>query len=597
MKYGRRWYGGMTLALAVAVAMAVCVYAQSPVEPPVEQNDAVANTTQNADTNATTNSGPAGSADGVAPDVAAEYPDAPAGAIVTPDGWFPPRQFNSPPQNPGTIYFIPIHGEMMSSALDSIIRMKATQAVRNGARVIVFDIDTPGGRLDVTERIISIITRDLQDVFTVAFVNPQAISAGSLVAVACDRIYMTPGGRIGDARPISSTGEAVDPGDRAKIESYIRAMVREPADAAGYNVALVEAMISLNIEVWLIRHNTTGQLQMVSAIDWAHRIPNAPPLRRLVEPGWGNPAANRNSNEDNRQVDDDGQWRFVRVIVGGDNILTMTTSEAQALGFTGEAVADRDELARRLGAEEQVFMADDLGQKIAAFLTSMGVQMLLVIGMIFFLYMEFQEPGLGIFGGLALVCLALLLGGRYFVGLADWWEIILILIGLVLIALEIFVIPGFGVAGISGIVLVVLGLLFSAIPTPPGELPLPTSETAIYYLKRSVLTLGVGFIGGLVLTLIAMRHMKHIPLGSKIVLGKVPEFNEPPAPEDSPLRGIQVGDIGTVESTLRPVGKIRVGDTLCDAVTESAFIEAGTRVRVLKRDGNRLVVEKTGEEQ
>ena len=508
---------------------------------------------------------------------------APPGARITPEGWFPPRQFAEPPSDPGTIYVIPIHGPIMDSAFDRVVRMKVAKAVRNGARIIVFDMNTPGGRLDVTERVMSIITRDLRDVFTVAYVNHKAISAGALISVACDRIYVTPNSSIGDARPVNIGSGSIDPGDRAKIESYWRALVREPAQAAGYNIPMVEAMISLNIEVWLIRHRQTGQLQMVNATDWAGRLPGVDSSALLTPP---------RATTDSRTP---GEWEFVRVLVGDSDMLTMTTSEAQFAGFTDAAVPSRQALAEQLGATDYVFVADDLGQRIARFLTNFMVQFLLFVGLIFFVYMEFQEPGLGLFGGLALFCLVLLVGGRYFVGLAEWWEIALIVIGLILIALEIFVIPGFGVAGISGIVLVVLGLIFSAVPSPPGEWPLPTNETAVYYLRESLLILGLGFIVALVLIVVAARNMKRMPLGSKLVLADVPRFDEPPTPDDSPMHTINIGDLGTVEATLRPVGKVRIGDALCDAVAESAFIEAGAKVRVLQHDGNRLVVEKVGE--
>ncbi len=526
----------------------------------------------------------------------------PEGARIVEEGWFPPPQFKQPPESPGTVYVIPIRGDI-DGILDRIVRMKATTALRNNAQTVIFDIDTFGGALDLTERIMSLINRELADVYTVAYINSKAGSAGAMMAVVCDRLIMSPDAKMGAARPVMvGPGGFVDipAGERAKIESFFTAMVRGQAEEAGHNVTLVDAMISVDIEAWLIRNQQTGELRIVNAREWEHRLPGAPPIRQLSDELRQLTMAMQDLRDADRSNEVErsggaaasGEWEFVRVIIAGDKLLSMTSSEAQYYGFTDAPAASIEALVKRLGGSNHVYLEDTWSQTLAMFLTHAGIQSLLFMAMIFFGYLELQEPGLGLFGGLALLCLALMLGGRYIVGLAEWWEMALIVIGLLLIGLEIFVIPGFGVAGISGLVLVVAGLLFTAVPAAPGELPLPTTEAARHYLREGLLVLLIGMVGAVVLGVLFMRHVKRLPFGSKIVLADVPTFDEPPAPDDSPIHSVQVGDIGLVESTLRPVGKVRINNALCDAAAESAFIESGARVRVLQRDGNRLIVEK-----
>jgi membrane-bound serine protease (ClpP class) len=205
------------------------------------------------------------------------------------------------------------------------------------------------------------------------------------------------------------------------------------------------------------------------------------------------------------------------------------------------------------------------------------------------IYVELNTPGLGLPGAVAVIAFAILFGSRYLTNLAQWWEIGLFLAGLVLIAIEVFVTPGFGVLGISGLICCIVGLLAIIIPNAPDKLPVPQTELEWGIFRTGLTALGLAFLGAVVAAIILGRYLPKMPLASKLILAPASPSTGP-ATESAPIRLIQVGQMGTVQSICRPVGQVRFGDKLVDAVADGSFIPAGTKVKVIRNEGNRVVV-------
>lgn len=370
-----------------------------------------------------------------------QWIDAPADARFTTLGWFAPtsRSVAKPPL-PAEVtraYVIPVR-EAITDKLALVLRRKAAEALKNNAQMVIFDLETPGGSIAAMLEINRLISNDLKDVYTVAWVNDRAYSAGALISLACTEIVMTRSGIIGDAMPIMAGPagiQEIPEKERGKMESALRGEVRVLAGQAGYDVDLCEAMITIDMELWLIRNRGDrrgGELMIVNADEYRERVAGVPISISQTQPA--NPAA--------------AEWEFVRQIVGPTKLVTLTNDEATLYGLNSRTVNSMAELRDAYNiTAEPVVIEDVWSEQLVGFLTSPFVAtMLLIVGGLLF-YVEMHTPGFGVAGSLAIACLALLLGSHYLIGLANWWEIALIVLGVILLVLEIFFIPGFGVAG------------------------------------------------------------------------------------------------------------------------------------------------------
>ncbi len=185
-------------------------------------------------------------------------------------GWFAPRAVQTArPVAPKAVFVIPIREDIMPVLLLRL-KYKITKARSQGADMVIFDMDTPGGRVDVMNKIVRMIREDLKNVYTVCWVHPQAHSAGALIAMACDEIVMDDHGIIGDAMPILFDGQSLQTlptAERSKLEAPLRKEVRDLAQRNGYNADLCEGMINTDIILWVIRHRDTNELRIVNHHD------------------------------------------------------------------------------------------------------------------------------------------------------------------------------------------------------------------------------------------------------------------------------------------------------------------------------------------
>ncbi len=502
---------------------------------------------------------------------------------VTPDGWFALPKVKHPPlpKEVARAFVIPIHDDPIDGNTYAAIRRKVTQCRAKGAQLVIFDMDTPGGELRATSKIMRLIFNDLKDIRTVAYINPRASSAGALISITCDEIAVCGHSVFGTSMPIwvgPGGLMAIPDKERGKFESDLRGQVRDAIEDNAYDPVLCEGMITIIWEIWLIKNRRTGELRIVRARDWRHRVAKAPPS---TQPG----AAEIKPPTDTR-------WYWLETIVDSNELVTLTDKQALRLGFVEKRLETMEDLKKHYNViGEASFLGDTASEKFIAFLTSQGVTMLLTMGIIFFAYIEMNTPGFGVAGGVAVACLAMLVGARFLVGLASAIEIAVLVVGLVLIGLEIFVTPGFGFLGVTGILMVIGALLAMVVPNAPDKWPVPQTDLDWSIFSRGAFALGVGFLAALVASAVAAKYLPSTPLANELILAPPEATTGAPVADSFPMKRVRVGDTGVVEGVCRPVGKVRFGEDLLDAASEGAIIQTGKKVRVLRRDGNRLIVE------
>jgi membrane-bound serine protease (ClpP class) len=508
---------------------------------------------------------------------------APAGAKVTSEGWFAPVEpAVKPPALPNPVtkaFILPIHGEISTNTFDALKR-KIGLCRAAGAELIIFDMDTWGGGVMPALDISRMFKTELDGIRTVCYVHTRGVSAGALIALAANEIVIAPAGTLGDCAPISMGG-SIQGVEREKIETVLRTEFAESAQRNGYNVALAKSMVSSYLEVWLIRNKDTSELQYVLSDEYQGRVDAAPGVTSMP-------------------ADPSARWKILRVVVPKDRLLTMHSSEAVEYGFAKEIIAPASQpsldplspLLQKYNVSGGATTLDDLwSETLVGFLTSTTVLGFLTFIGVICIYAEFQHPGLVLPAVVGILCFAIIFGARYLSGMALWWEIVIFAAGVILILLEIFVIPGFGVPGIAGIICCVIGLLAILVDNSPGKLPIPQTPVDWADFTDGFFALSCGFLAAVVGGLVLSRYLPKVPLANKLMLAPVTTSLNAAVASDSPVSHINVGDVGKAVTLMHPVGKVRFADGIFEATADGTIIASGATVRVLKREGNHLVVE------
>ncbi|MFH1110168.1 MAG: hypothetical protein V1790_13380 [Planctomycetota bacterium] len=494
-----------------------------------------------------------------------------------------------------TAAILPLRDEITDVTVESLKRRIDT-ARAQGAKIIILDMDTPGGLVTSSIAVADLI-RSLTDVKTVAWVNPNAHSGGALVAMACDEIVMARSSRIGDSQVIMGgpSGVTAVPKElQPKAYTPVLHDFRTSARKNGYSQVLCEALVIPEREVWWLENVKTGEREFVFRDEKIKRLgedkPSPPTSADNVDPA---PRAEPEWRLAQKYHDPvlDMEVPTLQPIVRDDQLLEMSPSEAIAFGFSKGIVTDEGDLRARYGLGTLIRLKPLWSESLALWLTSLYVRGFLLVVIFLAAYVEFHQPGLSLAGLVALIALAVFVGAPYVTGLANVWEIVLILAGLLLIGLELFVFPGFGVAGISGVMMVLTGLIATFIPDEPGRpFPqlFPALPTTLHGLKLAVATLVSSMVASLIGMVMLSRFLPRVPVFNKLVPAN-------PTPSqvavEDPYRGMaRVGDIGQAEGALRPAGKARFGSVLVDVVTEGEYLEANCMIQVIERRGNRVVV-------
>ncbi|MBI9020413.1 MAG: nodulation protein NfeD [Verrucomicrobia bacterium] len=437
---------------------------------------------------------------------------------------------SSEPRKKPLVYQIPIK-KQIEPALLYVIRRGVTEATKAKADAILFVMDTPGGRVDITRDILEII-REI-DVPVYTFVERDAYSAGAIIALATKHIYMAPGSVIGAATPIlMSPGGGVqdlneDVGE--KMKSGVAAMVRAAAEQGGHDPALAEAMV-----------------------------------RRETEYKVG-----------------------TNVISKAGELLTLTASEAEGILSEG-TVADVDALLEKIGLSDAEIKTLEVtpAEKLARIIAGIA-PILLMIGL-GGIYLEIKTPGIGLPGIAGATALALFFFGHHIAGLAGMEDIVIFIIGFTLLFVEVFITPGFGVLGISGIVLILISLLNAMSWQLPGEF-LPSVSGTGATLQHAIRNLALGMAGTAALAVAAGRFLPKSRVVRPLVLSASTDRNEgfTAAQDHSELLGKE----GVAEMNLHPAGRILIDGKRVNVITRGEFIEKGSRVRVIEARGSHIVVE------
>ena len=501
-----------------------------------------------------------------------------ADRIVTDEGWFARPEVKRPAlaEKITNAFVVQIREPITSKTFDALER-KAVRCKAAGAELIIFDMDTWGGEVGAALDIARLLKTDLADSYKVCYARTRAVSAGALIALACNEIVMAPVGKLGDCAPLIMGGK-LEGVEREKIETVLRTEFRESAQQNGYSVALSESMVSASREVWLIRNEITQQLQYVLRKDWRGRV-------RIPE-GMAEGASDLMS-----------RWELLRVTVAEGELLTMAPPQALEYGFASRIIpAGEQRPLQKLLEHYSVkgaatVLADNWSERLVEFLMSPAVVgFLLFVGLLCG-YVEMHTPGFGVAGSIAILCFGLLFGGGFLTGLASWWEIAVFILGMVLLGIELFVTPGFGLMGVAGILCCVAALLAMVVPNPPNKLPWPETDLDWTLFKHGATALLAAFLAAIAAGAAITRFLPKVPVAGQLILAPPKLTGAPPATKHAQILAIKPGQIGKVVQICRPVGKVWIDEKLCDAIADGAFLPTGTTVVVLRNEGNRLVVE------
>jgi membrane-bound ClpP family serine protease len=506
-----------------------------------------------------------------------------------------------------------IRGQIDRVTLHSLER-RIEQARLDGADAVVLDIDTPGGALEPTLDICHLLKTDAP-ANTVAWINPKAYSAGTIIALACREIVATRGASFGDAAPISPFGP-IPTTERAKLESPILAEVIHSARRNHYDEKLVQAFVSVGVELWLIENASSGQRVFVDRQEYRTVFEEDPPaqLTPVAPPATGQTAAPVkpwfetllpattptpggepvDPEELKKQIElqqdlpssrprltaaDRGQWKPVMQVVSNDRLLVLKPPEAVYYGLATAVITGDDMLKAYFGAQEVRRYNRAWSEGLVRFLVSWPVRAVLIAVFLIALFLELAAPGSSVFGATAVVSMLIFIGAPWLAGMAQWWEILLIVAGLVLIAVELFVIPGFGVAGVSGAACLLVGIVGTFVS---GDLRTPAGQSEL--LTGLVATFTALFAAGIAFWLI-FRQLETIPILSRFVLKT--EVGESEGGGGlleaigAAQRPLEPGDLGVAETDLRPAGRANFDGRLVDVKSVGAYIDRTTAVRVV----------------
>ncbi|MCH2132580.1 MAG: ATP-dependent Clp protease proteolytic subunit [Phycisphaerales bacterium] len=494
---------------------------------------------------------------------------------------------------------LPITGPIDQVTATSLNR-RLKQAMADGAQAIVFEIDTPGGELMATLEICRMIKYDAP-ANTIAWIHPYAFSAGTIIALACREIVVSPDATFGDSAPVSPLGP-IPLAERAKLEAPILAEVIDSARRRHYDEQLVQAFVSVGVELWLLRNTTTGELIFVDQVEYESLFGTPPPEQMVqVDPGQlegemtFSPLFEALAEADTTPDVDSiayeqllpssrprldaaaqGEWSLVGQVIADDRLLTLKPGEAKRYGLVASTVNDQAELQALLGATTIRYYRQSWSESFVQFLVSWPVRIVLVIIFLVCIFVEMTFPGTGLFAGGSLIAMALLVGAPALAGMAEWWDLLAVLLGLGLIAMEILLMPGTLIAGITGAILLMVGIIGTFVS---GDMTDGEMQQGI--IQGILVVLTGAFLSGLIIWYLS-RHIHKGQLGRGFVLRAQLGEGDSHAVTTVPHSEVPIGTIGRSETALRPAGRIWIDDELMDAVSLGRWIDAGVEVRVVK---------------
>ena len=433
-----------------------------------------------------------------------------------------------PSINAQSVVHVPIQGTI-DMGLPNYIQRAITMAESDSAEFIIFDIDTFGGRVDAATKIKDAILGS--NIRTIAFINRRAISAGALISLSCDSIFMTSGATIGAATAVDAEGEKAS----EKVISYMREEMAASAEANGRSREIAQAMVDEEMEIDFILSVYKDTLS-------------------------------------GSQIEGFNKGKLI----------TLSTDLAIKLGIADNEVESFSLLLEYLNIAENnvVKVKETWSELLVRFLTNPSfAPILMSLGMIG-VFFEIKSPGFGVPGGLGLLCLSLFFGSHLLVGLANSTEMLILSGGLLMILLEVLVIPGFGVAGISGFLMIAYSFFTMLI----GDYPLPED------LNIAIRSMSYSFVLMIALGILSFKALTRSDYYKKFI----PVEGQSSAKGYSVSRGYGnlIGQIGQCVTILRPSGRVEINGKVYQAISAGEFVEAGETVLVSGTEENQIVVKK-----
>lgn len=424
------------------------------------------------------------------------------------------------------VYRVPIEGTI-DLGLPPFIQRTLEDAESNEATAVIFDINTFGGRVDAATQIKDAILG--ADILTIAFINRRAISAGALISLSCEKIYMTGGGLIGAATAVDMTGKK----GSEKVISFMREEMASTAEKRGRSKEIARGMV-------------------------------------------------------------DEELTFTHLVIGGDSIkvddiegrkdgklISLTTEQALKYKIADGTAENMEALLDSLGYSsfKTIETTENWSEAIVRFLTNPVVASLLTTFGFLGILFELQSPGWGIPGFVGLTCLILSLSASYIAQLATMSDMLFVLTGLALILLEVLVIPGFGIAGLGGIGLMIYGLYLLLLPD------IPVSEEILGQAMDGFL---IGLVGAVIGVVLLAKLMIKTKFWEQLTAPDT-QKKEDGYSNTFGWESLQ-GETGNADTDLHPSGWVRVKDQRIFVVSEGEFIEEGKEIKILSVDGNRVLV-------
>ena len=465
-------------------------------------------------------------------------------------------------QETAEAFVIPIEGEI-DRALMIFIRRGIQEAERAGASTIIFRVDTFGGRVDSALQIATLIG-GLDEIETISYVpaTPEGTgvswSAGALISFSCDRIYMAPGTSMGAAAPVFQTQQGMEMAPE-KTVSAVRAQMAALAEKNGYPKGIALAMVDMDVE--LIEVYMDGRFEVTTSTDLPELERQAREQELSVEKG--------------------------KVISPAGKLLTLTAGEMERYGVSSATVGDREALYELIGipVAEVKTLEPSAPDRVVSVITGAAVTSLLVLVGLAALYLEITSPGFGVPGTIAIIAFLVIFLGGALLGTVGSLEIILFLLGVVLLVVEIFLIPGFGVTGISGIILMIAALVLSR-----QEFVIPRVPWQWDIFLRNLRNVGFGFVGSLVLLVVLLRIFPRAPGLKRLILESNQDTMAGYTVQSMESSALLTGRRGKAITALRPAGKAEFEGEVLVVETDGEFIEPGSQVEVIEVSGNRIVV-------
>jgi membrane-bound serine protease (ClpP class) len=428
----------------------------------------------------------------------------------------------------GPVYVVPLEGTV-SSAQFYFLRRALKDAEQAGASAFIIDMDTPGGAVNAAMDNMDALLKT--NVPTYTYVHPRAISAGSYIAMATGKIYMSPTAVIGAAAPVLTTGEDLPGTMKDKVISMLSASVRAAAQKNGHNPELADAFI------WKEKEMKIGDV----------------------------------------------------VIDRPDGLLTLSAEEAVRV-FDGKpllataVVPTIEALLSHAKLTGEVRRMEPTGFERAAFwLTTLAP--LLLLGGIVGAWVEIKTPGFGLPGAASIICFALFFTGHYIAGLAGYEVIVLFVAGLVLVILELLVFTGTIIPGVVGALMMISALIWAMVDRYPNQPLWPAPELLI----RPLANLGIAVVLAIIVGALLAKILPRTSFYNRLVLSAAAPAG-PGITIPSTSSGLSAGSGGVAVTDLRPSGRAEFDGNLVDVVSQGSWIEAGKPVRVVSIEGTRVMV-------